>query len=1657
MKTAIQNIIALLLVLSPVSLQSQILLQNETVSGNRYRLHYVNKGYPHTIQEIKGRKYISFNGPVLQTEKIPFPSRDIIVALPPNSHPVIQLTVANQQPLSFEKIENVPDINIPRYKIKGYLWLGNYYCMHVTVNPFTYDAAAGKINELREFTIDLTLPAAAPTAAKRTLESIPETIDNVQFAGQWKAQQSKKSLPQTDSWIDYTQEYLKLGVAKDGIYRLTFSDLQSNGIPITTVNPKSFKLFLKGKEIPLYVRTENENAFVNGDYIEFLGRRNYGDAQYREAAAYGTPYHEYLNRYSDTTIYWLSWSGTGGKRVDTVVTASGVPSDTTKYYDELLHSEINNYWDYSLSGGDIRKNIPDILENKTWNEGNFGVGVLQIPFTVSNLFPDKPARAFVKLQDYSSDISSNAHDLALSINSFPSMFDSGYIDKYQVKVLTANISSGVLSNGTNTVNLNSFPTQNTINTVIRDWYELEYPRYLTADTGSLNFSYRSPLAPKVSVLTITGVSYSPFSLYKLTIADSSIIKITNFTHSNDTVQFIDTVAAGNSYFLTKDDKAGTPFIFYKKKFSNLRNAANQADYIAITHPYFMSSAASYISFIASTYTVSTKLIDVNDIYDEFNYGFFAPEPIRDFLQSTSVYWQSPKPKYVFLIGKATYDYYGNKTKYFGVPPLNNYVPSYGNPVSDAWFTIWDSTGAMIPQMSIGRVPAKNLDEFQYYFSKHQKYVTKGYDEWNKTYLFFSGGNFTDTNQIAQCKSVNDFVINNYIAQPPIGGKSTDFYKTANPISNFGPYSPDYIQNAIEQGGMFISYIGHSGTQTWDNSITDVSQLANIRDRNPLITDFGCSTGKHAEPDVFSFSELSVNDLQGQAIAYIGNSSLGFTTTAFTFPQIFYKKLLEDTSLSVGETHRLAKLDYIKLYGTSDVYGIFIETSSLIGDPILSLPIPQKPNLSLANSVMKITPQRPTEQADSITVFNDSIEILIKDAYGGTISYTTTLKRKIPLYDDSLAITVPIKGKPGEHIFTITIDPSNTIDEIYKNDNALSYTYNVASSTIRNLAITPVANQTQGIIKFLNPSVNPAQPNFVVELSPNNLFSPSQSSTIAYDTFYSKYKIDSSLFGKRIWLRTKFDPASLEGLAYSYVVGKEDNYFLNDSISFASLKTNGTHFNNTQIFIDTTKVTFSAISGGFNDGNTANTLRGFHVCIFDASTYAFKWYYRFDVQAGVSVSADFTNLLDTLSAGYIVIVAISNDVASNPAFFPATVKTALTQYGSLSINNVGIADSWALIGRKGAPPGSVPEKYAPRYSGHTISIDTTIIIPNANGTFETDLIGPVANWRNAVIRYAHPLPGTLKFTVLGIKANNAVDTISNITLADSTLDLSKIDARQYPFIKLLGELGRGGGQSSPAIYSIAVNYDPLAELGTNYQVVESYVLENGNVKREISANDTVLQGEKLFIKYRVYNVGGVTAKTFGVRVNSLWENNNSELISNTIIDSLKPLTYKADSVLYNTSPGYGKRLIQITIDPDTLIKELFKDNNFYSYPIYIKKDSTKPLYPNLFITQNNITPLSTPITMDKDSARFMIIYGNSGAFINDSVTISIKQYYMNVLVASWIIRRKCPVDYDTLFINVPILNRAGGHQLQVVLDPFGLIVESSKLDNSANYYFFSRLL
>ena len=51
-----------------------------------------------------------------------------------------------------------------------------------------------------------------------------------------------------NSWINFSQQYYRVPVARDGIYRLTYNDLQTANVPVGSIDPRFIQLFHRGVE-----------------------------------------------------------------------------------------------------------------------------------------------------------------------------------------------------------------------------------------------------------------------------------------------------------------------------------------------------------------------------------------------------------------------------------------------------------------------------------------------------------------------------------------------------------------------------------------------------------------------------------------------------------------------------------------------------------------------------------------------------------------------------------------------------------------------------------------------------------------------------------------------------------------------------------------------------------------------------------------------------------------------------------------------------------------------------------------------------------------------------------------------------------------------------------------------------------------------------------------------------------------------------------------------------------------------------------------------------------------------------------------------------------------------------------------------------------------
>ena len=1558
------KIFIFIIIFFSICVNGQTLIK-ETINGNIYSLNIQNK-INYSIKNISGNNRIFFDSFLDESKpgELSMPTNDLFIAIPYNSVPEIKfLKIKSKTLLATPYINPEPEkindstliykdidpksVKYPDFEIKGYDIIDNYYCIHLKVHPITFDDKLNVTEIIEEYLLSFSFQQTIQNERGSNSTTHP-LILNPTFGNNYIIKFSPNASSYTD-WIDYNKTYLKLGVIKDDIYRISKNDLTTFNINTTTINPKTLKLFVKGIQIPIYVSGELDNSFDEDDFIEFYGIRNYDSNDYYEAATYGQPYKEYLNRYSDTTAYWLTWDGDEGLRIDTLTFFSGNPSDTIDFYDEFLHYEQNPWLNPPAEGGVVRTEDPEVYETETWiwwfqNQSNASQ-----TFPVANIYPNRFAKARAKILSWASNITLNSHLMALKINNFPTAYDSGYIDKYRVKTLKAVFPSSLLNNGNNILRINSYPTQASVNSIMGDWREIEYPRYLLAKNDTLTFRYTSlDDDGTFGFVKLGNVNSNDNIIYKY-LGNYNFKKITNITKNGSTINFIDTVRNNDQYILRTSQTVKKPIFYYKKQFEDLLNTQNQAEYVLITHPFFLEKANEYANMISSSYHITTKVINVFDIYDLLNFGFFAPEPIKDFLKTAYSNWQAPKIKNVFIVGRANYDYYGYKSKYQGAPIDRCLVPSFGTPVSDTWFAIWDSTGANIPQVNIGRLPARNIAEFENYMIKHQNYINSNFDNWNKRCLFLSGGNFTDPNQINTLKGINDFIIDNYVTPRPIGGDATHFYKTADPITNFGPYSPSFIQDKIDNGSLLISYLGHSGTQTWDNSITDPIQLRNLVSRSPFITDFGCSTARFAEPDITSFSELFVNGLSGQAIGYIGNSSLGFTSTSYTAPKLFYEKILIDTVLTLGDAHRLTKLKLLSTYGSTGTYRLFALTNSLVGDPIIRIKLPSKANLLISNSNIKILGNL-SDDIDSVlckvVYFNsglaniDTFKIKIQHFYNSQIIKEETISKVLPLFSDSLQFYIKTKGMTGEHKISISLDSENSIEEIYENDNDLLTTINIFSSSFRSLFLNPMQNQINGSINFINSTNKPNSDKLKIKISNDTNFSVSDSLLIPLGTLFTNINLSNYTSFNRLWLKVKPENDTEYGNSISFYLGNKNSYCLNDSLSYVFEQIEHVSISES-ISLDTLRFSVFALSAGTNAGRTAiialngqnfipeNTLRGFNVGKFDKNTCQFIEYMRFDVSLGVSVNNSFIAYLDSLTSEQFVVISVSDDAAQG---LTVALKNKIKEFGSRFIDNLGLRYSWALIGYKGAPIGSVPEGLKAPFDGK-VEIDTTITRMPLNGGFITGELGPVAKWKDFEVNQSIPDGASIKYRILGVTDSNTVDTLENVAIDENGLgDISAVDAKKYPKIKVKSDFSILPGSDSPSLRSLSVGYDKLPELATNYQVVSV-------------SKDSIDQGGSVTFSFGFMNVGGSSADSFKVLANLILPNNTKRVIFDSLFTQLDTMILKSYNYSYvtNFNDGFGNMAFELIIDSTNKVKELYKDNNYYKVPFYVIKDTVTNIH------------------------------------------------------------------------------------------------------------------
>ena len=633
---------------------------------------------------------------------------------------------------TFEAIplEQLP--SAPKAAVVGYGWYRGYYMARIEITPFYGTPSARTASFAQSIDVQLTKVRIKTAAVRQRIKMrdphfdriLRELIVNFDEAQPYQMPAVNDT---TGGWFNTSAKYIKLAIPNDGIYRVTQTQLDSIYPAIATVDPRTFQVFENGKEVPIFVSGDTGGVFNPGDYIEFPALRNYTGKQRIITTALAEQYNEYLNRYTDSTILWLTWGTKNGIRVSPNP-MSAATTDTLKAYTAFIHLETQG-----PSPG-LQTSATDVYSSQDYRWNPFDLwpwdflnasSTATANFSASNVVLNTDSvTLYAKFASWGANVTTAAHKIAVRLNAGNDL-STVTLNLGDQAVLTGRAPAASLTAGSNSVSLYSYPTAATTNSIIYDWFEIEYPRQLSVVGDTLVFDFRTLSSRQLRNIQIAGLQSSNFLLYKV---KPSPERISNFTLSGSapyTLTFCDTVGPQEQYLILPQSKVYSPVFKTIKNFLGLRSNKSQTDYIAITHPKFYPEAVQYVQNVATAKHLAARLFSVDDIFDEFGFGYPTAEAVQAFVQS-SFQWNAPFPSYLTLLGDASYDYKFYYASYSAI----NYVPSVGYPVSDVAYALLD-TVTDLPQMYVGRIPVDNVGDLTQYLSFYNSTITTPYDDWNK--------------------------------------------------------------------------------------------------------------------------------------------------------------------------------------------------------------------------------------------------------------------------------------------------------------------------------------------------------------------------------------------------------------------------------------------------------------------------------------------------------------------------------------------------------------------------------------------------------------------------------------------------------------------------------------------------------------------------------------------------------------------------------------------------------------------------------------------------------------------------------------------------------------------------------------------------------------
>ena len=588
----------------------------------------------------------------------------------------------------------------------------------------------------------------------------------------------------------------RLVTQQRGLYAVSFEDLF--GPRGRAVSASDLRLSRQGQPVGFHLEPD-ARRFGRGTRLYFVGQ----DAS--------------VNPYGAGAVYELSLEPGG---VQMPVQSASAPGSSLDHYWQRARWEQNRRY----QAGALQAEDPwlwDALVSPTTRS---------YPLPVSALAASsEPSRLQVWLVGDSDFDVAPDHHLRLHVNGYLAG-EASWDGKARYEI-SALLPPGILHEGDNVLQIeNVGDTGAAYSLVFLDRYALSYPRRLAAEAGVLEGSFSQfgeaqvvGLSPGASLLD---VSQDPPRWLSGT-WDTGLRFQAEADHSY--------LAVSPEAVLRPELRKASP--------ATLRSANDSAEYLLLAPREFLGLAEPLLAQRRAQ-GLTARGVAIEDVFDEFGYGEPRPEAVKEFLSYAYHFWPQPSPRYVLLLGDATYDpkdYLGTLTR--------NPVPAYPFKSTYLW-TASDPTYAavngddLLPDLAIGRLPAANLDQARVMVDKVLAYENAGW-------TLGAGPAVLVADNADQA---GDF-------EADAEGLAAGVLAQRNPqkiyLSQLGEATRPTILEAFDHGASLVSYIGHGAILLWaTENVFNNADVASLSPQplQPLVMTLNCLNGYFHYPYLNSLAE-----------------------------------------------------------------------------------------------------------------------------------------------------------------------------------------------------------------------------------------------------------------------------------------------------------------------------------------------------------------------------------------------------------------------------------------------------------------------------------------------------------------------------------------------------------------------------------------------------------------------------------------------------------------------------------------------------------------------------------------------------------------------------------------------------------------------------------